>query len=279
MDAQLRDSETQEVELAVPALDVCIRSADGTPLTLPPAEYKEFCNCLFRAIASAMKPTGILIGDHQKILHIDNFEQHNQTYSLLTHDNTDVERGIRKLLIAIGSRDYQDLSELCQHYLRKIAKLATTHQYDIGFNATGIDGVLPTTAGYSCSFDIPEEPPLGEESTIFGRLLAIDKENLRIKLQPSHGHILDLAVSAEIVATLEQKKKINKAIVLIGTEYVRMSDNVTVGFEVSELSPYDSDIPPSETFRRLKKVVGNQWDHLKTQEDVDTFVNELKSLA
>lgn len=280
MDVQLCDSETQAVKLAVPVLDVCIRDGDGVSITLPPAEHTEFCTNLLDAIASAMKPIGSLVGDHRKILHADNIEQHNGTYSLPSHGDEEVVQGIRKLLTAIGSRDYHNLSEPCQFYLRKIAESATTHQYDIEFWGTGIDGVLPTTAGYSCNFDLPEEPPsVAEESLLSGKLLAIDKENLRIKLERSPGEILDLAVSVEIVNALEQKQKINKNIGLLGTEYYRMSDYKLVDFKVEKLSPFDSDILPSETFRKLRKIVGNQWDHLKTKEDIEEFIYELKARA
>lgn len=279
MQTQGQDSDANQTELEVPVLDVCIHDEDGVSITLPPAEHEEFFSSLLKAVACAMNPVGILVGEHKKIIHADNIEQHSGSYSLATHGDAEVEQGIRELLVALESKDYRKLSKACQHYLRKIAALAATHQYDIEFSAPDIDGVLPTIRGVSCSFDIPDEQPVGEETVILGKLLALDKENLRIQLQPTHGPTLDLAVSAEIIRDLEQKQKLTKDIALIGTEYVRRSDNVSVDFKVSKLAPYDSDIPLDEVFRRLKKVVGKQWEHLKTKEDVDAFINDLKSLA
>lgn len=272
MDPQVREPEINSVELEVPVLEVCILGADRVPVILPPDEFKEFFTNFLEAIAFAMTPFGILSHGREKILHIDNIQTTGESYLLATNGDKKIERGVSNLLDALRTRKYQDLSDTCIHFLRKIAVLATKSQYDYEFTATGIEDISPTRVRANRAFDLPMEQPIPDETEIYGKLRAVVIEPPQIELELHDGSVLDISVSTQIAKSLEPK--INKRIGLFGTLYFQLSDLKIVDYKVSEVLPYDPDFPLDETIRQLRKIVKESQKHF---EDMGNLVSERKA--
>lgn len=206
-----RDSETNSAELEVPTLDVCILDKAGIPITLPPADHEEFFTNLIKAIACTMNKMSILTDEQEEILNLDKVNINGDCYSLATDGNDKIEQGVRDLLEANHTRDYQDLSCACIFYLEKVAELVTKRSIDVEFSSTGISGITLTRVGASSSFDLPAEQLFSDETELYGKLLAVDLEQPRIKLEISEDQILDIAVSRKIANSLKAKQ--NKKLV------------------------------------------------------------------
>lgn len=273
METQLRDSETSSVELEVPVLEVCIRDATGTPVMLSSPEHQEFFTNLIKAIACAMNKMSLLSDAHEAILNVDQVTKNGSSYAIATAGDPEIEQGILKLCSALETDDFDNLSIACIHYLEQLTKMATKLNYDFQFSSSGIDDVPFVTTGISQPPNLPDTAIPGGTS-IYGKLVKVELQPPQIRLEISKGPTLDISVSTQIAETLIPK--LNKRIGLVGTAYWRTADLQIVDFKVKEVSPYDPDIPMAETLRRLRKIIGDQWDHI---EEEKAFVSDLKSRA
>lgn len=272
MEVQEQVSVVDRVEQTAPRLDVCVIDADGSPISLAPADYQEFAENFVKALACTVNPMGVLVGEPATILSVDNVEQSGEGYSIATQDDQGVEQGIRNLLDAIQTKDYDRLSTACIYYLQELANIAESSGCDFKFSTRNLEvDVKAVTAGASSSFALPERT-ISCDDTLYGKLLDIGVDNSpMLKLELSNGSILSFSVSKPIADSL--KTKLNKEIGLEGKAYWRLSDWQLVDFTVSEVSPYDEDSDMVETFAKLRNIINGRWDDIK---DVDAYVHNLR---